>query len=167
VKLSIVDVSDMANPQETKTEIIGGRGTNSEANYNPKAFNYFAAKSALALPIDLYSSGTTGPEYGQHEFTGLLVYSVSVENGFQELGRISTVPDQQSQNGCFWGYYGSSRGVFIGDYVYAVSDLGAKSAAIATASTVVGQVDFTDSQPEEACYLIEPLILPAEAEGLR
>ena len=167
VKLSIVDVSDMANPQETKTAIIGGRGTNSEANYNPKAFNYFPDKGALAFPIELYSSGTTGPEYGQHEFTGLLVYSVSADSGFQELGRISTVPETVPNNGCYWGYYGSSRGVFIGDNVYAVSDLGVESAAIATASSVVDTVDFTDSQPAESCYWIEPLILPEESEGLR
>ncbi len=167
VQLSIFDVSDMSNPKRIHNEIIGSRGTNSEANYNPKAFNYFPAKGALAFPIELYSGDTTGPEWGSLDFVGLMVYSVSTTSGFAELGRISTVPDSQSPSGCGWMYYGASRGIFIGDYVYAVSDLGVKSAGIQSASTVVDEVPFTDNAPEENCGWVEPDILPEFGVDLR
>ncbi|HSW45267.1 MAG TPA: beta-propeller domain-containing protein [Phycisphaerae bacterium] len=167
VQLSIFDVSDLANPTLKHKEVIGGRGTNSEANYNPKAFNYFPARDALAFPIDLYGGDTAGPEYGDYEFTGLMVYRATIENGFEELGRISTVPENQPSRGCWWGYSGSARGVFIGDNVYAVSDLGVKSAPIEDASDVLDEVDFADTAPQEDCYWIEPLILPEVAGGLR
>lgn len=167
VQVCIFDVTDMTNPQLKHKEIIGGRGTNSEANYNPKAFNYFAAKSALAFPIDLYSGDTTGPVYGDHTFTGLLVYGVSADTGFAELGRISTVNEGQTSGGCWWNYYGSTRGVFIGDYVYAVSDLGVKAASLNDVSTIIREALFTGTSADEDCYYDDPWILPLVAEGLR
>jgi len=167
VQLAIFDVSDMANPQLKYKEVIGGRGTNSEANYNPKAFNYFAAKGVLAFPIDLYSGDTTGPVYGDHTFTGLLVYGVSADTGFAALGRISTVDEGQTSSGCWWNYYGSTRGVFIGDYVYAVSDLGVKATSLDDVSTIVGEAPFTGASADEDCFYDDPWILPLVAEGLR
>jgi hypothetical protein len=167
VQLSIFDVSDMTNPQLKYKEIIGGRGTNSEANYNPKAFNYFAAKGALAFPIELYSGDTTGPVYGNYTFTGLLVYGVSADTGFAELGRISTVDEGQTSSGCWWNYYGSARGVFIGNYVYAVSDLGVKAASLDDVSTIMSDAPFAGTSADEDCFYDDPWILPLAAEGLR
>ena len=166
VQLSIFDISDLANPQRVQNTVIGGRGTNSEANYNPKAFNYFAARGAVAFPIELYSAGTVGPEWGNLEFTGVMVFSVSVTDGFRELGRISTVPETQLTNGCWWMYNGSGRGVFIGDYVYAVSDMGVKAAALADISAILGSVDFAGDAAKESCYWTEPMILPDGGSGL-
>lgn len=167
VQLSIFDVSDMANPRRVQNKVIGGRGTNSEANYNPKAFNYFAAKNAVAFPIDLYTAGTRGPEWGQLQFTGVMVFDVSIQNGFTELGRISTVPDTQPDGGCWWMYSGSGRGVFIGDNVYAVSDIGVKAAALDDMSIILGTLDFAGDAAKESCYWIEPMILPEGGGGLR
>ena len=108
-------------------------------------------------------------EWGTVEFTGLMVYSVSIADGFTELGRISTVPEDPPSNGCWWTYYGPGRGVFIGDNVYAVSDLGVKSAAISAASTILGSVDFAGSAPQDTCdwNWIEPTIVPMGAPDLR
>jgi hypothetical protein len=167
VQLSIFDVSDLSNHKSLQNKVIGERGTSSEANYNPKAFNYFAAKNAVAFPIDLYTAGTVGPEWGELQFTGVMVFSVSVENGFTELGRVSTVPETQPDGGCWWMYSGSGRGVFIGDNVYAVSDIGVKAAALADMSAILGTVDFTGDAAKESCSWIEPMILPEGGEGLR
>lgn len=96
VLLTIFDVSDMADPKiltingKEAREVIGGRGTSSEANYNPKAFNHYPARKALAFPVDLYGGDTIGAQYGSHSFTGLMVYRVSVENGFEKLGQIAS-----------------------------------------------------------------------------
>lgn len=168
VQLSVFDITDFANPQLLHKQVIGGRGTNSEANTNPKAFNYFAPLNALALPIDLYDGSTSGPEYGQHSFTGLYVYRVTVENGFELLGRIASADGMQS-NGCYRGYYGSTRGVFIDGTVYSVTERGVKAAALPDASTLVGQTTFSDppSLYDECSWQYGGTISLPEGTGLR
>lgn len=171
VQLSIFDISNPASPTLMHKEIVGARGTNSEANYNPKAFNYFPAREALAFPIDLYTGDTTGPEYGTHTFTGLLVYHVTVADGFTELGRISSVDEQGQGMGYCWNWWaGFTRGVFIGDYVYAVTDRQTKVAALADVNTLVGQADYSGIDVGNDCgWPVEPEfdILPVEAGGLQ
>jgi uncharacterized secreted protein with C-terminal beta-propeller domain len=66
-------------------------------------------------------------------FEGLVVFSVSVDGGFTELGRIST---RFEEAGFFWSSF--TRGVFIGDEVLAVTDRGLRAADVnAIASTQV------------------------------
>ncbi len=163
VQLSIFDVTDLANPQLLHKETIGGRGTSSDANYNPKAFNYFAAMNALAFPIDLYSGDTTGPEYGDHSFTGLYVYRVTVAGGFEFLGRIET-SEGQTNDGCYFGYYGYTRGVFIGNNVYSVTQNDVRAASLDDVASIVGQADFADTAPpQKDCFFADPvLILPVD-----
>ncbi len=169
VQLSIFDVSDLANPTRMDVEIIGGRGTHSEANDNPKAFNYFPARNVLAFPIDLYSAGTTGAEWGQHEFTGLYVYRVTVENGFEFLGGIPST--EEPAVGCYWwGYWGFTRGVFIGDTVYSVTESSVKAASLDDLDTIVGHAQFADAEPPpDDCwrYPDEPVVILPAGEGLR
>lgn len=169
VALSIFDISDFNNPLLAFKKVIGGRGTNSEANYNPKAFNYFAPQQALALPIDIYSQTAGVWDYGQHHFSGLMVLRVSPEDGFQELGSISFF-DQASQNGCYLAYYGAGRGVFIGDTVYAVSDVGVKAAALSDIANFLSTVSFGNQADYRYCngYNVgTPEILPSTGGGLR
>lgn len=171
VLLTIFDITDMANPQvlkigDTEARVeIGGRGTYSEANADPKAFNYFAEKDVLAFPINLYEGDTTGAAYGNHAFTGLYVYRVTVENGFEFLGRIASA-EGATGNGCFSGYYGTTRGVFIGDYVYSVTERGAKVSPLAAVSTPVGEVTFVGAlAPITTCYWAQPdLALPPSSD---
>ena len=42
VQISVFDVTDFADPVQVDVEIVGDRGTESEALENPHAFNYFA-----------------------------------------------------------------------------------------------------------------------------
>ena len=120
VQLSVFDVTDFANPQRQDVEIVGERGTESEALYDPHAFNYFASAETLAVPIQLAEGA--GPEpfnYGEMTFDGLYLFRVNTTAGIEYLGRIS-MQDVQDQNG--WYYWsGWTRGIFIGDYVYAVT----------------------------------------------
>ncbi len=157
VQLSIFDVTDMAEPTLLHKEIIGGRGSSSEANSNPKAFNYYPPLNALAFPMDEYGSETSGPEFGGHVFTGLYVYRVTVENGFEELGRISS-SDGLQEDDCFFGYYGFTRGVFIDDTVYAVRGDGVKAALVEDVSTIIGETTFANAEPPiEECFFVEPI----------
>lgn len=168
VQLSIFDVSDMTDPRQIHNELIGGRGTHSEANTNAKAFNFFAPLDALAFPIDIYSSASGGASFGRHEFSGLLVYRVTVEGGFERLGGIASPPTFGGR-GCFLSFGGPTRGVFIGDTVYAVTHDGVKAAPVDDIATLIAEIDFTDADDSgDDCYFIDqPFIMLPVGEGLR
>ncbi|MFQ5491705.1 MAG: beta-propeller domain-containing protein, partial [Phycisphaerae bacterium] len=151
---------DFADPQQIQNVIIGGAGTSSEATFNPKAFTYFASQDLLALPIehfgqiffddvDFVEDGDFGGPGGEavplqtptpsfdesEEFQGLYVYRVTPDQGFDYLGRISTWLDDVS----FW-WTSFTRGVFIADHVYAVTERAVISAPTANVDAVSGSV---------------------------
>ncbi len=144
VQLSVFDIHNFAEPKLLWKEIIGGRGTESEALHNHKAFNFFRPKDLLAIPIELYEGGQGGPTYGQHTFSGLYVYRVTVADGIQLKGRISTIGSDVSQIPEYgWYYYNAwTRGVFIGDHVYAVTDRLIRSATSADPNTVLDTLEY-------------------------
>lgn len=129
VQLSIFDVRDFSNPVLLHKELLGDRGTSSEASYNHKAFTFWPAQELLALPIDLreHTSPPEQPwEYGEPTFRGLYVYRLSAEGGFNLLGRISTESDEDGQR---WGH-SWIRGAFVEDKVYALTDNAIRSATV-------------------------------------
>lgn len=137
LKLSIFDVTDMANPQELHTATLGVQGTDSEALRNHKAFTYH--NGLLAFPVDLYEGNAVPPSFGNYTFGGLMVYSVSAEAGFAELGRIATV---RQDGPYYWGLNQWTRGVFIGEHVYAICDHNIKAAAVADMANLLKTVDL-------------------------
>lgn len=89
VKLSLFDISDVNNPKEKFTEIIGGRGTYSPLNYDHKALLYNQNNGLFAFPINVYE-GVKGNEYEQKFiFQGAYVYNVSLDKGFTLKTKIS------------------------------------------------------------------------------
>lgn len=177
IQLSIFDISDFANPQLAFTERIGNPDAWSEALYNPKALTYFASQDLLALPVEIYSYAygfgfddfeTVPDEIAQasepgddgdreddeewddgfvppsDEFRGLYVYRVTPEGGFEFLGRMSTMPEDDNY------YYNSfTRGVFMNDNVFAVTDLGVGGAPVNAVETVPWQIWFPESDLNE------------------
>lgn len=142
--LSIYDITDFANPKLDHQVVIGVRGTDSEALDNPKALTFY--NDLVALPVDLYEGNvTTQWDYGYHTFSGLYVYRVSADTGFTLVGRIATVEWADPYSWC--GYNAWTRGVFIGDNVYALSNLNAQSAAIADMTKILSTVPYVASQP--------------------
>jgi len=63
LKVSLFDVTDVANPKEMSSYVIGDRGTTSEALSDPKALLFDASRNLLVLPVDLYlvSNSTSSP----------------------------------------------------------------------------------------------------------
>ena len=142
VQLSIFDVSDFASPELLYKERIGVRGTESEALYDHKAFTFWEENGLLAIPVDLYEY-ETAPNYlsrsGIHTFTGLYVYRVTSENGFEFLGRIRTASG--------FSYYHSERwlrGVFIDESVYAVTHNTVRSADTEDIEATVNTLSLID-----------------------
>ena len=119
LQLSIFDISDFSDPKLLHKELIGDRGTGSEALYDHKAFTFWAENNLLALPVDLREL-VDSPEYpwsyGERTFAGLYVYRFSVEGGFEFLGRISTTTSDAYDYCADW-----TRGIFIDKWVYAVN----------------------------------------------
>lgn len=126
IELQVFDVSDMSNPAQMHKEIIGTRGTSSEATANHLAFNYFPPKDVLALPMAICEGGS-GSDYGdQMTFNGLLVYDVTAESGFTERGRVPHGNPTTDSYECYswWTDPGSrvKRSIIMDDYIFSISN---------------------------------------------
>jgi uncharacterized secreted protein with C-terminal beta-propeller domain len=140
LQLSIFDVSDFENPLLLYKELIGDRGTSSEAEYNHKAFTFWAEENLLAIPVDLYEHEAlpVNPyDWGTYKFSGLYVYRVTVENGFEYLGRINTDISTYYYNDWL-------RGLFINNDVYAVNNEAVQSADIGDIENTVNEILFNE-----------------------
>lgn len=120
----ILQLFDVRNPTEPKLlhkEKIGTRGSSSEAATNHLAFNYLGERGLLAVPMTLCEGGGNGQQ-GALTFGGLLVYSVSVERGFEKLGGIDHGTQGVSCS-TWWSNAESAvkRSVFLDDLVYSIA----------------------------------------------
>lgn len=133
VLLQIFDVTDPANPSLTHKEVIGTRGSSSEALTNHLAFTYFAPKNLLALPMTVCEpKDPNDPSIWNSEmtFSGLMVFDATVANGFTLKGQVAH-PNTSTGNGyesagCgnWWTNASSEvrRSIVMDDYVFSVSD---------------------------------------------
>ncbi len=122
VILQIFDVSDPADPKLLHKEVIGTRGSSSEAAADHLAFNYFPARGLLGVPMTICEGGDDG-RYGQDmTFSGLLVYDVSVERGFERMGGVNH-GHAGATCGRWWSQAGSAvkRSIFLDDLVYSIA----------------------------------------------
>ena len=135
VKLSLFDVSDLSNPREAFTQIVGSAYSYSEAVHEHKAFNYFAARGLLAVPFTDWQSGYTGESWWSSFSTQLRVYAVSPDTGFAFKGAVDMKDMYRTQTytsgGSSWTYTWTPyvrRSVMADQYVYAISDAGIRVA---------------------------------------
>jgi hypothetical protein len=82
------------NPRLLHRTVIGTRGTSSQATNDHLAFNYFAPKKMLLLPMqvcegDMKGALGRGGKQPKRTFGGLMVYDVSVGGGIRLRSRIS------------------------------------------------------------------------------
>jgi len=129
IQLQVFDVSDAEHPALLHKELIGTRGSTSDATTNHLAFNYFKAKDMLAIPMVICEGSSGGGNYGtQMSFNGLLVYNVTVADGFTKLGGIPHSAPEQYQDpygtcGNWWTNSNSTvkRSIIMDDFVYSVA----------------------------------------------
>ena len=158
IMLQIFDVTDMSKPTLTHKEVIGSRGSTSEAATNHLAFNYFASKGLLAIPMtvcekDKYS-GYGGRYADMMTFSGLLVYKVSVDNGFELVGGVPHIAPERQENyqGVCYNWWTRSnsyvkRSIFMDDYVFSITEDTIKSNHIEAMGKDVSVLYFAD-EPE-------------------
>ncbi|HIH37563.1 beta-propeller domain-containing protein [Candidatus Woesearchaeota archaeon] len=131
IKLALFDVSDLENPKEIDSFLIGDRGTESEALQDHKAFLFDKNKNLLAIPVmvaeideqndDPYTR--PGWQYGSPAFQGAYIFHID-ESGFELRGKISHYSKEELlKMGSYW-YSNSNvrRSLYIGDDLYTISD---------------------------------------------
>jgi len=128
LKLSLFDVTDLANPRETFTQLVGSLYGWSEALHEHKAFNYFPAKGLLAIPFSDWTPSYSG-DYWSNFVSELRVFRVDPATGFTPVGAVSMKDVYQTVNYLQWSWSYSPnvrRSVMADDYVYAISDAGVR-----------------------------------------
>jgi len=161
MKLAVFDVSDVENPVQQHSIIIGDRGTDSYALQDHKAFLYDSEKELLVLPIYLYEItdevkqqyeeqakqwGTdvmNWPMYGVPVFQGAFVYHLNLEDGFVEKGRITHINQEVDlKSGYYYDWeYQVQRSLFIDNTLYTVSQAMIKANDLTTMNEIA-EVEF-------------------------
>ncbi|HEX8701762.1 MAG TPA: beta-propeller domain-containing protein [Myxococcaceae bacterium] len=143
VKLSMFDVSNLAQPQEVFTHQVGTAYGWSEALYEHKAFNYFAAKGLLAIPFSDYNPASS--DYWTGFRSELKVFRVDTATGFTPVGAVSVADMYRIHNYRNWSYYWTPnvrRSVMADDYVYAISDAGVRVAHVSNLAAPLATTHF-------------------------
>jgi uncharacterized secreted protein with C-terminal beta-propeller domain len=122
VILQIFDVTRPTEPVLLHREKIGTRGSSSEAATDHLAFNYFAERNLLAIPMTVCDGGGDGTYGDRLAFSGLLVYDVTVEHGFRRLGGVDHGTRGASCN-TWWAAATShvKRSIFMDDLVFSIA----------------------------------------------
>jgi hypothetical protein len=127
IRLQVMDVTDVNNPTLLFAEVIGSRGSTSDAATNHLAFTFFRDRNLLGLPMTICEGGSGGSYGNQMTFSGLLVYRVTVDKGFEKMGGIPHVAPQDFADyqacGNWWTNSNSlvKRSVFMDDWVYSIA----------------------------------------------
>jgi inhibitor of cysteine peptidase len=135
VKISLFDVSDVANPVEIAKYEIGDRGTDSPVLSDPKALLFDKAKNLLVIPVLVaeineeqypYGVTVTPNAYGEYVWQGAYVFNISLEEGLQLKGTITHCENFSElwQKGYYYDFSACSieRSLYIGDVLYTISE---------------------------------------------
>lgn len=133
LKLSLFDVTNVNSPREVDKVVIGDRGSSSELLWNHKALLYNAKDGYMAFPVLLSEIPDAVKDdldaswiYGDYTYQGAYVYNVNT-SGFSFRGKVSHYDaDELGDNFNYYYSYGDdkdiSRVLYMGDYIYSVSD---------------------------------------------
>jgi len=125
LKLSLFDVSDVAEPKEIDVYVMGDAGSDSIALNDHKAFLFSRDKNLLVIPVnireDLKDRG-----WGELTFSGAAVFKVNKE-GFELTGKIDHSDGGRGSNSDYWrgyNYYDNTvkRSLYIDNVLYTFSN---------------------------------------------
>ena len=120
--LQLFDVTSPTEPRLLHKERIGTRGSSSEAATDHLAFNYFADKNLLAIPLTVCEGGGDGRFGDRMTFSGLYVYDVTLEHGFRKLGGVDH-GKKGARCTAWWSNANSAvkRSIFIDNLVFSIA----------------------------------------------
>ncbi len=98
MKVSLFDVTDFNNPKETDTEIIGGRGTYSQIQYDHKALFQHKERNLYGFPVSIYNE--IGKDHNiDFQSSGALVYEITPKHGIVLKGDLLKAKNRGEQYG--------------------------------------------------------------------
>lgn len=141
LKIALLDVTSLAAPKAQAVQLVGQGWSYSDALWDPKAFTWLPAQKMLAIPFVDYGSATF--------VSDLRLFRVDPASGIQALGGLSMSDVYQTWAGQGWSWSWSPwirRGILAdapaGQYVYAISDAGVRSAKVASLPAWLQTVKF-------------------------
>ena len=178
-QLSLFDVSDPTNPLQDTTLRISPVSRDrahewswswSEANYEHKAFQYWAPKELLAVPLSTYRSVDwyeNGRYYYKYEYISklVLVHVNETEGTLTVYGEVnhSSLYDGDDDQTRWWDDRNIRRSIFMGDFVYAISSAGITATNLTT-MTETASLAIPYSSPYNYYYEGEDVAV-AESEA--
>jgi len=122
VQLSVFDVTDFADPRLVDAEVIGERGTESQALHDPHAFTFFPPADTLAVQMTIAAGAGSEPSSGGVTvFEGLCLFRVTTDEGIELIRGIETELNEASVPEVYRRRPRWTRGLFIGEHVYSVT----------------------------------------------
>jgi uncharacterized secreted protein with C-terminal beta-propeller domain len=124
--VSLFDVTDFASPALDDLMSLappagnGWSGAWSEANYEHKAFQYWAPLQLLAVPVSTWRSTYNSWEYSSR----LEIIHVDAEGGLTPYGTVDHSDFYNADQQSWWARTDVRRSIFMGDFIYAISDRG-------------------------------------------
>jgi uncharacterized secreted protein with C-terminal beta-propeller domain len=152
IKLSLFDISDLAQPTLLNEHLIGA-GSYSDATYNHHAFTWFEQEQVLAIPVTQWNSSPLEADFNTEDiFNGLELFKVSAQQGIEPYAAIDHDIFYQNQDNSRWLYpEGIRRSFFVSDeatnnYIYSISDRGLLVNDLASPDTNLAEITLpTDS----------------------
>jgi uncharacterized secreted protein with C-terminal beta-propeller domain len=125
-QISLFNVQDFAKPSLQDTEDLTGEDgwAWSEAQHEHKAFQYWGPKKLLAIPLSTYKNYTEGDQWYYSYTSRLELVSVDPEAGLSRYGSVDHSHFFNTDPSRYWYYTDVRRSIFMGDFVYAISDRG-------------------------------------------
>ncbi len=122
--VSLFDVSNFAAPtQRASLPLAADSGWGwSEGLWEHKAITYFAPKKVLALPQTNWSQTSVGGTPSYRYLSRLELVSVDPVAGLTRLAPIDHSAYYDADPTRYWSRVDIRRSIFMGDYVYAISD---------------------------------------------
>ncbi len=131
MKMALFDVSNVNNPIQISSTVIGDRRTTSAILTNPKALLFSKEKELIAIPVNNYQEDfqviSSDDDYASiiNSYTkkctsyiseGYFVYNINIEDGFNLKGVITHEKSKYNTNSKLL------RGLYIDDNLYTVSE---------------------------------------------
>jgi len=132
-RLSLFNVSNFSDPQLTQALSIspvenpndGWSWAWSEATWEHKAFQYWAPKGMLAIPMNTYRYDyfydSAGNYHYDYDWVSKLMIVNVTEEGLEIHGEVNHSQFYESEETHWWSSYNIRRSIFMGDYIYAIS----------------------------------------------
>jgi len=119
LKLALFDVADVSKPKEITSYVLGGRGSESLALYEHKAFLFSKEKNLLAIPVYLRDDAKN---LASNNFEGAAVFKIT-DKKIELQGKIEHTDGSQPSN--VFNRYGDNevlRALYIKDMLYTFSN---------------------------------------------